>query len=178
MSSERQFEYGVRIFEEMCIGCRSCTVACQSVRGLAKDTTPLMISITEEKSRNSPRLRFAAEACRNCSDAPCAEVCPTETILIQDDGRVVLYEEGCINCGACVDACPYGAMYIDEERELAVKCDLCAHRTEAGLRPACVSTCPGNAIYAGKLSEINADIERRRAAMVEARKRVGAEAIG
>jgi Fe-S-cluster-containing dehydrogenase component len=176
VSSERQFEYGVRLFEEMCVGCRSCTVACQSVRGLAKDTTPLVISITEENSHRGPHLRLAAEACRNCSDAPCAEVCPTETIVIQEDGRVVLYEEDCINCGACADACPYGAMYMDEERELAVKCDLCGARTEAGLEPACVSTCPGKAIYAGKLSEINADIERRRAAMVEARQRVAAEA--
>lgn len=178
MSNQRHFEYGVRLFEEMCVGCRSCTVACQSVRGLSKDTTPLVIAITEESTAQGPRLRMAAEACRNCSDAPCAEVCPTETIVIQEDGRVVLYEEGCISCGACVDACPYGAMTMDEERDVAVKCDLCGARTAAGLQPACVSTCPGNAIYAGKLSEIEADIARRRSAMQEARRRVEAEATG
>lgn len=157
--------FGIRLFEEMCVGCRSCTVACQAVRGLAAEVTPLEISISEEVGETGDlKLRFAAEACRHCADAPCAEVCPVEAISVEASGKVVLNELECTFCGDCIEACPYEAVYLDQEREAAVKCDLCSARTAMNLKPACVASCPGKAIYAGELKEIEAAIELRREA--------------
>jgi Fe-S-cluster-containing dehydrogenase component len=159
--------FGIRLFEEMCVGCRSCAVACQAVRGLSAETTPLVINISEEVSEAGDlKLRFAAEACRHCSDAPCAEACPVEAIVVEASGTVVLSEKECTACGACIEACPYEAIYLDQEREAAVKCDLCSARTIRGLKPACVAACPGKAIYAGELKEIETAIDKRRKAFI------------
>jgi len=46
----------------------------------------------------------------------------------------------CMGCGICIDACPYSARHIDEERKIAVVhpflCDSCG---------SCVAICPNNA---------------------------------
>ena len=157
--------FGIRLFEEMCVGCRSCTVACQAVRGLAAEATPLVIDIREDMNdAGALKLRFAAEACRHCADAPCMEVCPVEAIYFEDDGKVVINEEDCIYCGECVEECPYNVMFLDQERETAVKCNLCSARVAKNHKPACVAACPGKAIYAGQLEEIEEAIGKRRKA--------------
>ena len=157
--------FGIRLFEEMCVGCRSCTVACQAVRGLAAEATPLVINISEETNKEGElKLRFAAEACRHCADAPCVEACPVEAICFEDDGKVVISEEDCIYCGDCVEECPYNVMFLDHERETAVKCNLCSARVAKNHKPACVAACPGKAIYAGQLEYIEGAIDERRKA--------------
>lgn len=164
--------YGIALFEEMCVGCRSCTVACQAVRGLAAGAAPLEIKITEEVDPGRGlRLRFSAEACRHCDDAPCVEACTVDAMRRESSGRVVLEEAECINCGSCVEACLYGAVVLDEDRKTAVKCDLCSARIEAGLQAACTAACPGKAIYAGDLEQISPEISGRRARMEKARRR-------
>jgi formate-dependent nitrite reductase membrane component NrfD len=57
-----------------------------------------------------------------------------------------------------MQACPYDAIYIDPERNTAAKCNYCAHRTEVGLEPACVTVCPEQAIIAGDLDEASSNI--------------------
>lgn len=157
--------FGIRLFEEMCVGCRSCAVACQAVRGLSAEATPLVIDISENMNNAGElKLRFAAEACRHCSDAPCVEVCPVEAINFEDDGKVVINEEDCIYCGDCVEECPFDAMFLEQERETAVKCNLCSARVAKNLEPACVAACPGKAIYAGELKDIEETIDKRRKA--------------
>jgi len=42
----------------------------------------------------------------------------------------------CIGCGACVEACPFGAMSLHPDTGLAMVCDLC------GGEPKCVERCP------------------------------------
>lgn len=169
--------YSVKLFEEICVGCRSCMVACQAVRGLTEGTTPLIIAIREEETAGGGlRLRFTAKACRHCENAACAAACPAGAIVQEESGRVVIHEKECLNCGACVEACPYGALFLDPGHKAAVKCDLCAARVEAKLAPACVAACPGKAIYSGKADQITEEIARRKKGLQEARRRVDAEA--
>ena len=157
--------FGIRLFEEMCVGCRSCAIACQAVRGLAAEATPLVVDISEEiNNEGELKLRFAAEACRHCADAPCVEACPVEAIYIEESGKVSVNEEECTSCGDCVEECPYSVMFLDQERETAVKCNLCSARVAMNLKPACVAACPGKAIYAGELEYIEEAIDERRKA--------------
>ncbi|MEK6233334.1 MAG: hypothetical protein N2C14_01335, partial [Planctomycetales bacterium] len=72
----------------------------------------------------------------------------------------------CSGHGACVDACPYGAIYMDPVAKQAVKCHNCYHRTEIGMEPACVPTCPSEALYFGDLNDPESKISK---AMAEAK---------
>lgn len=53
-------------------------------------------------------------ACQNEKAAECVEVCPADCI---EEGEDMYYidPEVCIECGACEDVCPVGAIYIEDE---------------------------------------------------------------
>lgn len=96
---------------DKCIGCRTCEVACVLAHptGAENDLTP-------ENFR--PRLRLvkglkltAPVQCRQCENAPCVNVCPTNALVYSAD-TVQLIKERCIGCQTCVLACPFGAMEI------------------------------------------------------------------
>jgi formate-dependent nitrite reductase membrane component NrfD/ferredoxin len=76
------------------------------------------------------------------------------------DGIVDFDPNVCIGCKACLQACPYDAIYIDPETDSAAKCHFCAHRVELSLEPACVVVCPEHAIVAGDLDDPGSEISR------------------
>ena len=80
--------------------------------------------------------------CNHCTDAPCVEICPTNALFKRDDGIVDFDSDACIGCKSCMQACPYDAIYIDEDTNTAAKCNFCAHRVDNGLEPACVDGLP------------------------------------
>jgi NAD-dependent dihydropyrimidine dehydrogenase PreA subunit len=65
----------------------------------------------------------------------------------------------CTGCRNCVDSCPYGVIYFNEDLNLAQKCTGCAHLLdgkggkEAPKIPRCVDACPTEAIRFGEESE-------------------------
>ncbi len=142
----------------LCIGCTTCTIACvishqedSDYELTAKEFVP-RLTLVKNLDVSMPVL------CRQCEDAPCAQVCPNHAIVTEDN-HVKVIQERCIGCKTCVVACPYGAMTVvsttvdakaesslfktEKTRAQALKCDLCAH-SEAG--PACVRVCPTNAL--------------------------------
>ena len=62
-----------------------------------------------------------------------------------------------------VEACPYGAIFWDEEHGLPQKCTLCAHLLDAGWqRTRCVQACPTGALRVVRLGEEEwADLHER-----------------
>jgi formate-dependent nitrite reductase membrane component NrfD/ferredoxin len=69
------------------------------------------------------------------------------------DGIVDFDTSRCIGCKACLQACPYDAIYIDPEEHVAEKCNFCAHRVDRGLLPACVVVCPTESLTFGDLDD-------------------------
>ena len=86
------------------------------------------------------------------------EICPTTALFKRRDGIVDFDGGRCIGCKACMQGCPYDALYIDPRTETAAKCNFCAHKVEVGLEPPCVTVCPTQAIVAGDLDEPGARI--------------------
>jgi len=144
---------------EKCIGCATCMAACfESAYERGKLATPRLI-VTRGMYGVMPNQ------CRQCDDAPCANVCPVGALRFGED-EIELYEEICIGCKLCSIACPFGAIRPAAEampsvdyrlepekiptlesaiglKTIAVKCDLCKGR-EGG--PACVEVCPTDAL--------------------------------
>lgn len=74
----------------------------------------------------------------------CMEACPVGAITRRNDGIVLIDEESCIGCGICTQVCPYGVITMKDGH--SIKCDGCRERVKAGLLPACVHTCPTGAL--------------------------------
>ncbi|HXG10414.1 MAG TPA: 4Fe-4S dicluster domain-containing protein [Gemmataceae bacterium] len=98
--------------------------------------------------------------CNHCEWAPCVTICPVTALYRRDDGVVDFNAERCIGCKACLQACPYDALYIDPQSNTAAKCNFCNHRLEMGLQPSCVAVCPEQAIIAGDLDDPDSEISR------------------
>ncbi|MEK7791321.1 MAG: ferredoxin family protein [Deltaproteobacteria bacterium] len=59
-----------------------------------------------------------AEPCVDVKDRTCVEVCPVDCIKESPDGSSkMLYidPQECIDCGACVPACPVEAIFPEQE---------------------------------------------------------------
>jgi Fe-S-cluster-containing dehydrogenase component len=73
---------------------------------------------------------------------------------------VLVDEDYCIGCRYCIQACPYGARYLDPETRTAEKCTFCYHRVVKGLRPACVEVCPTGARIFGEVRRRSSPLAR------------------
>jgi Fe-S-cluster-containing dehydrogenase component len=141
------------VFQKDCMGCHSCEVACKQEHGL--DVGPRFIKVIERATSYIPIY------CHHCAKPPCKDSCPVDAISRDEWGIVQVDEELCIGCKACVEACPFGAMQFDEEREVALMCDLCYERLKNDEEPACSLVCPTRCILWGDMKAISEKMEQR-----------------
>ncbi len=150
--------YGFVIDGRKCIGCHACTVACKSENQVPVGVNRTWVKYVEKGKFPDTRRYFTVLRCNHCEDPPCVNICPVEALQQREDGIVDFDGRRCIGCKACGQACPYGALYVDPETHTSAKCNYCAHRKEVGLQPACVATCPQQAIVSGDLDDTESDI--------------------
>ena len=155
-----QSQYGFVIDNRKCIGCHACSVACKSENEVPLGVNRTWVKYVETGAFPNSRRHFQVTRCNHCANPPCVRICPTEAMYQRDDGIVEFDNSVCIGCKACMQACPYDAIYIDPETDTAAKCHYCAHRTEIGLEPACVVVCPEHAIIAGDMNDPDSEISQ------------------
>ena len=137
----------VYVNEKVCIGCRLCEVYCQLHHAQSND---LVKAFKKELPRSVPRLRVEESGivslsvhCQHCDDAPCVPACLTGAMTRDPVTSVVTVdEERCIGCGTCILVCPLGAIQLDKEQKMMLKCDLC----QGEEIPVCVANCPNEAL--------------------------------
>ncbi|MBM4425190.1 MAG: 4Fe-4S ferredoxin [Chloroflexi bacterium] len=152
--------YGFVIDNRKCIGCHACSTACKSENDVPLGVYRTWVKYTEKGVFPDTRRYFQVTRCNHCANPPCARICPVSAMYQRKDGIVDFDSSRCIGCKACMQACPYDAIYIDPNTHTAAKCHYCAHRTEVGLEPACVVVCPEHAIIAGDITNPNSEIAR------------------
>lgn len=153
-------KYGWFVDTRRCFGCHACEVSCK-----AENDVPLGNFIRQTIYKDVgefPKVArlFLPMSCQHCEDAPCIKACPCGALHKTSGGTVAVDYETCCGHGTCVDVCPYGAIYLDPVAKQAVKCHNCYHRTEQGMQPACVPTCPSKAIYFGDLNDGQSEINQ------------------
>lgn len=135
----------IEIDEEKCSHCMKCMLVCSAQHEGLFNPRLARLKVEEDYIKG----RLPNTYCRQCpSPAPCEEVCPTEAISRNPKtGALVIDEEECSACEACVDACPYnpGVIWIHPFKRVAMKCDLCDGD------PQCVKYCPREAVILKKV---------------------------
>jgi Fe-S-cluster-containing dehydrogenase component/formate-dependent nitrite reductase membrane component NrfD len=153
-------QYGFVLDQRRCIGCHACTVACKSENEVPIGDFRTWVKYTEVGAFPAVRRHFAVLRCNQCTSAPCVTICPVTALDKRKDGIVDLDKDICIGCKACMQACPYDALYLNEDTGGAEKCHFCAHRVEQGLKPACEVVCPETAIISGDLHDPDSPASR------------------
>ena len=150
--------------QDKCIGCHACTTACKSENEVPVGVTRTYVKSVDVGVFPQARRAFQVTRCNQCTDAPCVSACPTQAMFRRDDGIVDFDKRICIGCKACMAACPYDAIFINPEDHSAEKCNLCAHRLDIGLEPACVTVCPTGAILVGDGNDPASPVAQHRGA--------------
>ena len=132
-------------------------------------STWLKMEFREVERRGMVDWLFTRRACMHCTDAGCVKVCPTGSLYHHESGFVAYDKDTCSGCGYCIDACPFNVPRSERNLLTGVaKMDKCTFCTTAGLdrvaegyEPACVKTCPTDALIYGDRSELVADGKKR-----------------
>jgi Fe-S-cluster-containing dehydrogenase component/formate-dependent nitrite reductase membrane component NrfD len=146
--------------QSRCIGCHACTTACKSENDVPVGVTRTYVKSVDVGEFPDVRRSFQVTRCNQCEDAPCVTACPTAAMYRRPDGIIDFDKSACIGCKACMAACPYDAIFINPDDHSAEKCNMCAHRLDIGLEPACVTVCPTGAIIVGDLNDPQSQVAR------------------
>lgn len=140
----------------LCIGCRTCQIACKDKNNLEVGTLYRQVRNYEVGDAVGSGSYFYASTCNHCENPQCVANCPAGAMYIADDGTVQHDDEACIGCQYCVKACPYGVPQYKETDGITGKCDACAGLRSAGEQPACVAACLMRCLDFGDLDELRA----------------------
>lgn len=122
---------------DLCIGCRTCELACSFAHTVNGKPGHSRISIIEGTQKD----QWIPVVCLQCDDPACVKSCLVDALKLNPlTGAIELNQEKCVKCMACVAACPFGCSLLDGQHNLIVKCDLC------GGDPVCAHFCPTKAL--------------------------------
>jgi len=144
-----------------CTGCTSCVIACKD-EYVANDWSPyskpqpeyghFWMKLDKMERGSTPRVRvsYRPHLCMHCDNPPCVGACPVNAIEKRNDGIVLIDPVVCNGCKQlpsklCMDACPYGVIYFNDDLGIAQKCTFCAHLLDDQgwkLGPRCYDMCP------------------------------------
>jgi len=137
--------------EDVCVSCNLCELACSFYHEGVINPRRSRIQIHRAITDEAGNYWDYPVVCRQCEPAYCVEACPVECFEINETtGTYNVIPEDCIGCEFCVEACPWGEIFMDMHSKVALKCDLCGDA-----EPQCVKICPSGVL---RLVEVSQEI--------------------
>ena len=151
---------------EKCEDCNNCFLACKDEH-VENDwpgyTLPQprhghrWMDILRKERGQYPHIDVAYRPtpCMHCGEAPCVAAAikadKPGAVYRREDGIVIIDPKEARGMRTLVSACPYGAVFWNEEADLPQKCTFCAHLLDQGWQaPRCVQACPTGALQVVK----------------------------
>jgi Fe-S-cluster-containing dehydrogenase component len=171
--------YAMAVDIDKCTGCHACFLACKD-EYVGNDYLPvsaaqpesghkwLRIREIEHGTGTKVKVDYMPIACQHCEEAPCMLAGPEGAVYRRPDGIVIIDPEKAKGCKEIVSACPYDAIFWNQEKSLPQKCTLCAHMLDSGEKTVrCTEACPTGALVFGDLEDARSAIMTLLAAKAE-----------
>ncbi|TWT89330.1 DmsC/YnfH family molybdoenzyme membrane anchor subunit [Stieleria varia] len=146
----QQFAFEVDL--DSCSGCKACVVACHTLNGLEDEESwrkvgTLSLGVSVAGDGSLPGIQHVTTACHHCEDPGCLNGCPVKAYDKDPVTGIVRHlDDQCIGCKYCTMMCPYEVPQYSDRLGIVRKCDMCHQRLSVGEAPACVQSCPNEAI--------------------------------
>ncbi len=169
--------WGILIDTNKNVDWNKCVQACNNEHGLNNekhsrdDQKTQYIRVVTIRNNTTGYSKKLPVMCQHCKNPPCVDVCPTGASMKREDGIVLVDRHRCIGCRYCMMACPYKARSFVHERltdqrentprgkGCVESCNMCVHRIDQGLKPACVEASNGAMVF-GDLNDANSQISK------------------
>ncbi len=93
------------------------------------------------------QVAYLPQPCMHCAEAPCINDSPDGAVYRLENGLVIIDPIKAKGHREIVGTCPYGAIFWNEEAEVAQKCTGCAHLIADGwTETRCSQVCPTGAM--------------------------------
>lgn len=151
-------KYAFIIDVAKCENCNNCFLACKDEH-CGNDwpgyslSQPLhgqrWMNISRRERGEFPMVDVAylPKPCMHCDDPPCLKAAKGGAVTKRPDGIVLIDPVKARGQKKLVSACPYGAIWWNEEAQLPQKCTMCAHLLDDGWKqPRCAQACPTGAL--------------------------------
>jgi Fe-S-cluster-containing dehydrogenase component len=99
-------------------------------------------------------VAFVPTMCQHCDDAPCIKAATNGAVTKREDGIVLIDPVKAKGQKQIVDACPYGAVWWNEEKQIPQAWTFDAHLLDQGWKePRAAQVCPTAAIRSFKIED-------------------------
>lgn len=148
-----------------CVQCGNCMIVCHDEHydnewlpiAAAQGDSPcwMRLDLKEVASGRMVKQERTPIMCQHCEKCALEAIAP-EAVYHRADGIVIIDPEKAEGRDDLVKACPYNAVYWNEEKSLPQKCTMCAHLLDEGWsKPRCVTACPADALMFVDVAELN-----------------------
>ncbi len=165
-------KYALAIDVTKCNGCYNCFVACKDefdtndylpVSVAQPDGGADWIRLKEVEYGTGWKVKvdYVPIMCQHCENPVCATAAPDGAVYTREDGIVVIDPVKAKGNKDLVNACPYRAIFWNEEKQVAQKCTMCAHMLDNGEKTVrCAEACPTGALMFGDTEDPNSEISK------------------
>lgn len=140
-------QYAFDVDLDRCSGCKACVAACHAMNGLDEGESWRDVGLLVGGTSSLPVLQYVTTACHHCLEPGCLSACPVNAYEKDPATGIVRHlDDQCFGCQYCTLACPYDVPKYHAGKGIVRKCDMCSSRLAVGEAPACVQSCPHEAI--------------------------------